>query len=134
MKPTRSRILGFAAAFLLSACLLWLYITFIASDSVYNGLRVARKTQWYGYSQVLPIPTGRFSVYYAYQDPTGAWIREGPYVEYYSNGHVRFERYYVHGQPDGKESVFNEAGIEMFRTNWDQGKEVRRIHCPCVDP
>src|ERR1700733_12509780 len=104
MIGTPSRIFGVAAALLLSACLWWSYITFIASDSVYNGLRVARKTQWYGYSQVLPIPTGRFSVYYAYRDPTGAWIREGPYVEYYRNGHVRFERFYVHGQTDGKES------------------------------
>ena len=117
-----------------SCFLLWFYFTFIGRPAVYNGRRVARKTEWYGYSQILPIPTGRFSVSYGYQDQAGVWIPEGPYTGYFPNGNVRVECYYVHGQLDGKQSIFNEAGIEIFRTYWTLGIEVHRIQCPCVDP
>jgi antitoxin component YwqK of YwqJK toxin-antitoxin module len=90
--------------------------------------------EWYGYSLILPIPASRSSAYYTYKDQTGAWVREGPYVEYYRNGNLRLESYYVHGQLDGKESVFNEYGNEMFRIYWAQDKQLREIRCPCVDP
>jgi hypothetical protein len=134
MKRLRTYILASAAFFIVLAGSWWFYFTFIGPDAIYNGQRVVRRTQWYGYSQVFPIPTGRFSAAYAYRDKTGAWIREGPYVEYYPNGNVRIASYYLHGHLDGKESVFNESGIEMFRTYWDQDKQVRRLQCPCVDP
>ena len=134
MKRLRTYILPSAAFFIVLAGSWWFYFTFIGPDATYNGQRVVRRTQWYGYSQVFPIPTGRFSAAYAYWDKTGAWIREGPYVEYYPNGNVRIASYYLHGHLDGKESVFNESGIEMFRTYWDQDKQVRRLQCPCVDP
>jgi hypothetical protein len=115
-------------------CASWFYVVFVGPHSVYNGQRATRRIQWYGYSSVLPIPVARFAVYYESQEQAGAWIREGPYAEYYRNGHVRLERYYLHGEQDGTESVFNEYGNEMFRTYWVQGKQVRRIQCPCVDP
>jgi hypothetical protein len=134
MTRLRTSTLILTPILIMLACALWFYLTFIGLHSVYNGRRVSRKTQWYAYSLVLPIPVSRYSVYYVYQDQPGAWIREGPYAEYYRNGNVRLERYYLHGEQDGKESVFNEYGNEMFRTYWAQGKQVRRIQCPCVDP
>jgi len=134
MKHLRTYTLAFVAFFIVLAGSWWFYFTFIGPDAIYNGQPVVRRTQWYGYSQVIPIPTGRFSAAYAHRDETGAWIREGPYVEYYPNGNVRIRSYYLHDHLDGKESVFNEYGIEMFRIFWDQDQEVRRIQCPCVDP
>ena len=135
MKRLPAWTIAIAVFFGLVSCfLLWFYFTFIGRPAVYNGHRVTRRTKWYGYSEVLPIPTGRFSVSYDYQDETGVWIQEGPATEYYSNGNVRVQGYYLHGQLEGKQSVFNEAGIEMFRTYWTLGKEIHRIQCPCVDP
>jgi hypothetical protein len=107
---------AFLAFFIVLAGSCWFYFSFIGPEAIYNGQRLFRKTQWYGYSQMIPIPNRRFSTAYAYRDKTGAWIREGPYVEYYRNGNFRIASYYLHGHLDGKESVFNEYGIEMFRT------------------
>jgi hypothetical protein len=101
---------------------------------VYNGHRVVSRSEWYGYSWVLPIPTNLSSRCYAYRDQTGAWIWEGPCVKYYRNGNLRVQSNYLHGLLDGRESIFNKAGIEMSRTYWTQGKDVRHIQCPCVDP
>jgi hypothetical protein len=111
-----------------------LFLLLHGSRAVYNGQRVTRKTQWYVYSLQLPIPVGRAAIYYAYQNADGAWIREGPSVEYYRNGNPRTKSYFLHGQVEGKESDFNEYGIEMFRFYWAQGKMVRELRCPCVDP
>jgi len=101
---------------------------------VYNGHRVIPKSQWYVYSLMLPIPTTLESRCYAYRDQTGALIWEGPCVQYYPNGNLRVQSHYLHGQLDGRESIFNESGIEMSRTYWTQGKDVRLIQCPCADP
>jgi len=111
-----------------------LFLALRGSHAVYNGLRVARQTQWYVYSLTIPIPTSRAAVYYAYQDATGAWIREGPCVEYYQNGNLRLVSNYLHGELDATQSVFNEYGIETLRFYWAQGKMVREVRCPCVGP
>lgn len=133
MKRVRILLLSFAAIGALLICAL-LFLFLREAHAVYNGQRVTRQTQWYVYSLLLPIPVGRAAVYYAYQDSDGAWIREGPSVEYYRNGNVRTESYFLHGQAEGKVSDFNEYGIEVFRFYWAQGKMVREIRCPCVDP
>jgi len=134
MKRPRPPTIGFAVAFILLCCSLWLYSTLIGWRAVYNGQRVAPKSQWYAYSLVLPIPTGLASRCYAYRDQTGTLIWEGPCVKYYPNGKLRVRSNYLHGQLDGKESIFNEAGIELSRIYWNQDKIVRQIQCPCVDP
>ncbi|MGA9888564.1 MAG: hypothetical protein WBQ31_13775 [Candidatus Acidiferrales bacterium] len=133
MKRVRILLLSFAAISALLICVL-LFLFLHGRHAVYNGQRVTRKTQWYGYGYGIPIPTGLASVYYAYQEPTGTWIREGPCVEYYPNGKRRIESYYLHGQLDVKESLFNENGIETLRFYWAQRKMVREVRCPCVDP
>jgi len=133
MKRVRILLLSFAFIATLLICAL-LFLVLRGSHAVYNGRRVTRQTQWYGYSQIIPIPRSRAAVYYAYRDATGAWIREGPCVEYYLNGNLRIVSYYLHGQLDAKQSVFNEYGIETLRFYWARGKMVREIRCPCVDP
>jgi hypothetical protein len=133
MKRVRILLLSFAVMATLLICAL-LFLVLRGSHAVYNGRSVTRQTQWYVYSLTIPIPTGRAAVYYAYQDATGAWIREGPCVEYYQNGKLRLVSYYLHGELDAKQSVFNEYGIETLRFYWAQGKMVREIRCPCVDP
>jgi hypothetical protein len=133
MKRVRILLLSCAAIATILICAL-LFLVLGGSHAVYNGRRVTRQTQWYVYSLTIPIPTGRAAVCYAYQDATGAWIREGPCVEYYQDGKLRLVSNYLHGELDAKQSVFNEYGIETLRFYWAQGKMVREIRCPCVDP
>lgn len=132
MKRVRLMLLSFAAISALLICVV-LFLFLRGAHAVYNGQRVTRKTQWYAYSMQLPIPVRRAAIYYAYQGADGARVREGPSVENYRNGNLRTESYFLHGQVEGKESDFNEYGIEMFRFYWAQGKMVREVRCPCVD-
>ncbi len=133
MKRERILLLSFAVIATLMICAL-LFLVLRGLHAVYNGRRVTRQTQWYVYSLTIPIPRRLAAVCYAYQDATAAWIREGPCVEYYPNGKLRLDSYYLHGELDARQSVFNEYGIETLRFYWAQGKMVREIHCPCVDP
>jgi hypothetical protein len=133
MKRALILLLSFAAVATLLICAL-LFLVLRGSHAVYNGRRVTRQTEWYAYSLIIPIPRSRAAVYYAYQDATGAWIREGPCVEYYLNGKLRLVSYYRSGQLDATQSVFNEYGIETLRFYWAQGKMVREVRCPCVGP
>jgi hypothetical protein len=133
MKRAQIFLLGFAVTATLLICEL-LFLVLGGSHAVYNGRRVTRRTEWYAYSLIVPIPRSRAAVYYAYQDATGAWIREGPCVEYYLNGKLRLVSYYLNGQLDATQSVFNEYGIETLRFYWAQGKMVREVRCPCVGP
>jgi hypothetical protein len=133
MKRALVLLLSFALMATLLICAL-LFLVLRGSHAIYNGRRVTRQTQWYVYSLTIPIPTGRAAVCYAYQDAAGAWIREGPCVEYYPNGRLRLVSYYLNGQLDATQSVFNEYGIETLRFYWAQGKMVREVRCPCVGP
>ena len=114
-------------------CLLW-WRSYRESHAVYDGRRVTRKLEWYGYGLGSPLRKSLYAKYYVYEDQPGHWVKQGPYVEYYPNGNVRLENYYVDDQQNGKESIFNEAGIETLRIYWQQNKNVGYLRCPCVDP
>jgi antitoxin component YwqK of YwqJK toxin-antitoxin module len=133
MKRVLMCAVGVTILCLTVVCLLW-WRSHRESHAVYDGRRVTRKLEWYGHGLGNPLRKSLYAKYYVYEGQPGHWVKQGPYVEYYPNGNVRLENYYVDDQQNGKESIFNEAGIETLRIYWQQNKNVGYQRCPCVDP
>ena len=106
--------------------LLSAYEYIIGFPRFYDGRWVHRSTQWYGLSEVCPIPYLRGEMHYVYIDTNGIKVKHGSYV----TRHSFWVKETVGQYRDGKEVgtwIKNDGAKEFFKNGKIVGWTTKQI-------
>lgn len=91
---------------------------------VIAGKTVHKVTHYYALVWGLPFHDGPSDIHWAYNDPSGHEVRHGPYQNFYGNGRVQYEAFYLDGKEDGTATSWNEKGVVTKRDFWRMGQDI----------
>lgn len=88
------------------------------------GKKVHKVVEYYGLSWAVPIHDGPANIHWAYTNPAGQEVKHGPYQNFYGNGRLQYEAFYIDGKQEGPAASWNEHGVLTGQTFWRKGMDI----------
>lgn len=91
---------------------------------VIAGREVHKVVEYYSLFWGSPFHDGPANIHWAYTDSSGHEVKHGPNQNFYGNGRLQYESFYLDGKQDGTATSWNEKGEMTGQAFWRMGQDV----------